>query len=139
MTQYKGSQGKWVMHPNGEVVTTVDGKFICLMTKPGILITEEKKCDALLISKSPEMLEFLKKVMNSHPDGNPMLLIEEAKRLYKEATTFTRVKIIHVKWDVEKQDWEKSREEIEQMGRVIKEQYISMASRIDYWVEKSIV
>ena len=47
------------------------------------------------------------------------------------------IQIVHVKWDVERQDWEKSKEEIEQMGRIIKQQYVSMASRMDYWVEKS--
>lgn len=141
MKQFKGSEGKWIMHPMGEVVTTVDGKFVCLTTKPGVMISEEKKYNALLISKALDMLEFLKGLYEDKEAFSNLFPSqqERLRELIKEATTLTRVELVQVFWNVDRQDWEKSKEEVEEMGRIVRQQYVSMASRMDYWVEKSIV
>jgi hypothetical protein len=138
MSLFKGSEGKWIMHPIGEAVTTIDGKFVCLTTKPGIAVTEEKKYNALLISKAPEMLGAIIKAKHTLRDVYGCD-VTDLENLIKEATTLTRVELVQVFWDVDRQEWEKSKEEVEEMGRIVRQQYVSMASRIDYWVEKSIV
>lgn len=86
--EFKGTKGRWEMHPYGESVVSSEGVFVCLTTKPGVSTSEEKKHNALLISKSPEMLEMLIELVKENTargygQSNDVL---KAKQLIKEAT-----------------------------------------------------
>lgn len=99
---FKGTKGKWRVIEGWN--TKGEGKYFPSVVLFGpnddgslgrnrivINVSHDQKVEslmanALVISKAPELLKFVKKVMNTHPDGNPIMLIEEARRLFKEAT-----------------------------------------------------
>jgi hypothetical protein len=76
--EFKGTKGKWevakvkVFYFNVEV----DNEVICEIISPN----NDGKANALLISKAPEMLEMLEKVLTAK------FTCEEIKQLIKEAT-----------------------------------------------------
>lgn len=77
--EFKGTKGKWVKRDNA-VVT--DAKLIADCS----WVSQDDKYNALLISKAPEMLEFIKKLV----DGKYLdYHEEEAKQLIKSATEIT--------------------------------------------------
>jgi hypothetical protein len=83
--EFKGTKGKWELADRGRrvecLVKPQTYKFIassCNNTK--------WQYDMLLISKAPEMLEFLNELSNAPKDLNPIYWIEKAKQLIKEST-----------------------------------------------------
>jgi hypothetical protein len=79
--EFKGTKGKWQVTP---MVNVSNGKkMICATQDNGT--QEEMKANALLISKSPEMLEILKIILEGKCDI-PEWKKEMAKQLIKEAT-----------------------------------------------------
>ena len=93
MSEFKGTKGKWVVektHEKGKWIQNEDGGY-CAVSAGSTL--EESKANALLISKAPEMLEMLNRVLNdvdfsSTLWGNDagIILSEEIEQLIKEAT-----------------------------------------------------
>ena len=57
---FKGTRGKWEFSENGGVYVTTNSGMICDL----ITSSQKDKADALLISKSPEMLEKLSEIVN---------------------------------------------------------------------------
>lgn len=100
--EFKGTKGKWIYHGRGIIlnenyILNKDDKKIhirCEMLPLEKYSKIENEHNALLISKAPEMLEMLQKlishyedVMNS--DYSPFALrsdIDNAKELIKQAT-----------------------------------------------------
>ena len=91
--EFKGTKGKWVAEKS-EVVRHASSasispywKQICSFVPSG----QEAKANAQLISKAPEMLEMLEKVLDviapEFPDDEQSNLIVSIKQLIKEATT----------------------------------------------------
>jgi hypothetical protein len=81
MSEFKFTKGKWEVTPYQNVYCKITK--ICAIGDLGE-ITEEVKANALLISKAPEMLDFIVNVYNTMPKGSS--LQEKAKQLIKEAT-----------------------------------------------------
>ena len=80
---FKGTRGKWEYSYDGfehcyDIVS--DNEFICT-TMSG---NTKAKADALLISKAPEMLEFLQSLVSS--EMTPLAIRKQAKQLIKKAT-----------------------------------------------------
>lgn len=86
--EFKGTKDKWRLEQSlfydTDKIILSDTKCICRVTIDG----EEAKSNALLISKAPEMLEMLKKVLeiNKHHNFNGHLINEQIEQLIKEAT-----------------------------------------------------
>jgi hypothetical protein len=75
--EFKGTKGKWVL--------SIDPLENCNIICGNFYIGESRnKYDALLISKAPEMLEMLKRFVNS--DDLDITDFMDAKQLIKEAT-----------------------------------------------------
>ena len=84
--EFKGTKGKWVLEDtenwinlidsNGDRITSID---VCDSRSP---------YDALLISKAPEMLEMLKKVLgvNEHHGFDGHSINKQIEKLIREAT-----------------------------------------------------
>jgi type II secretory pathway component GspD/PulD (secretin) len=94
MSEFKGTKEKWVKditeRRNKIIVRIGNRRVIELGTLnngdcnvPSCCKTEEH-ANALLISKAPEMLEMLKKILNN--SDVPNVIYDEAKQLIKEAT-----------------------------------------------------
>lgn len=90
MTQFKGTKGNWIVGKN--VICSdeegLEGNIICLNPNESGGFPESGKkwkANALLISKAPEMLEMLERLVDYYKAYNSSLL-EEAKQLIKEAT-----------------------------------------------------
>lgn len=94
--EFKGTKGKWFI-VRGEVSelgecisiaekpeSKVKSKLICLITRANCL-DEVDIANAQLISKAPEVLEMLEKVLNN--SDVPSEIYDQAKQLIKEATT----------------------------------------------------
>lgn len=85
--EFKGTKAKWrCVIPEGYGNSTLvmcGTDIICDMVK-----FDGKRYNALLISKSPEMLEMLKKVLevNEYHNFNGHLINEQIEQLIKEAT-----------------------------------------------------
>ena len=60
MSKFKGTLGKWEVSPRHEVVNDSKGYAICQIS--GITNQHQWKANALLISKSPQMLEMLEEM-----------------------------------------------------------------------------
>ena len=105
--EFKGTKGKWYIDYNGfynEILSTsnsYDGKVFkaytllhdCETVVVDLSNCDEDKANALLISKSPEMLEMLKSIVSHFGDDDKhfspfelKLDIDKAKQLIKEAT-----------------------------------------------------
>jgi type II secretory pathway component GspD/PulD (secretin) len=87
MSEFKGTQGKWTsLKPqDGNGFVYVNNEYLTT----GTIATcygdgEEPQANALLISKAPEMLEMLKKILDN--SDVPNVIYDEAKQLIKEAT-----------------------------------------------------
>ena len=80
--EFKGTKGKWrcvIPEGYGKSTLVMNGTdIICDMVK-----FEGKRYNALLISKAPEMLEMLKKLVNTY---ELLGISNEVKQLIKEAT-----------------------------------------------------
>ena len=85
--KFKGTSGEWVSSYD-----KYDDEYLIRSKTPAFIAstinsTEEDKANALLISKSPEMLEMLKDLLDSWENGN---FNDEqfvfVKQLIKEAT-----------------------------------------------------
>jgi hypothetical protein len=97
MSEFKGTKGKWEKTLNyigeGFYIYTiyVNKKRICdirRLNPMGVIDIEEQKANALLISKAPEMLEMLNKLVErlEENDLGRLNAVSQAKQLIKEAT-----------------------------------------------------
>ena len=77
MSNFKGTKGKWRVYPSKGFSNEF---YICDVD----CVFGEQEANALLISKAPEMLEFIINVFNTMPNGS--VIQEKAKQLIKEAT-----------------------------------------------------
>ena len=86
--EFKGTKEKWEFSENGGVYVTTNSGMICDL----ITSSQKDKADALLISKAPEILEMLQKIvlMTETCNGTFEDFREryntEIKQLIKEAT-----------------------------------------------------
>jgi hypothetical protein len=83
--EFKGTKGKWEISlndikANEQIIVTAYGFFV----KGKYTHTEETKANSLLISKAPEMLEMLKRIMKTYDKGTQTYL--DCQKLIKEAT-----------------------------------------------------
>ena len=93
--EFKGTKGKWIVSCYNEPfifseLNGLEGNVICL--PPDNNYPKSKinwKYNSKLISKAPEMLEIIQKLIERLEvlnQGN-LILVEEAEKLIKEATT----------------------------------------------------
>jgi hypothetical protein len=87
MSEFKGTQGKWTsLKPqDGNGFVYVNNEYLTT----GTIATcygdgEEPQANALLISKAPEMLEMLERIISS--EMTPLAIRKQAEQLIKEAT-----------------------------------------------------
>ena len=81
--EFKGTKGKWDLLNNEnwcEIYIKSPLKSICAINKS----VEEYEANALLLSKAPEMLEFLQSIVTS--EMTPLFYRKRAKQLIKEVT-----------------------------------------------------
>jgi hypothetical protein len=88
--EFKGTKGKWRVCEKHETIIDENGYGIAQIH--GIINEKEWKANALLISKSPEMLEMLKDIVVRFEDNDRLSMMEisilnDCKQLIKEATT----------------------------------------------------
>jgi hypothetical protein len=90
--EFKGTKGKWVLKtfPEGQISVRneIDTRKICV---PRVQNYEESLANLLLISKAPQMLEMLQKIVSNWKFGNQENFImadaiDNAEQLIKEAT-----------------------------------------------------
>ena len=79
MTQFKGTKGKWVQ--NGENGVHLESGLCIALT-----YSENRKANALLISRAPEMIEMLEKLVTIEEYLGGSDIEIEIKKLIKEAT-----------------------------------------------------
>jgi hypothetical protein len=97
MSEFKGSKGEWVIiedpDSNGfiNVKTEPDYRSTPLrvtiygdVVVPGNGVSNEARANAILISKAPEMLEMLERIVQS--ELTPLQIRKECKNLIKSAT-----------------------------------------------------
>ncbi|MYZ60766.1 hypothetical protein EH151_12805 [Elizabethkingia anophelis] len=97
--EFKGTKGKWILDGIDDELFMISsdvndkGNVICQM--PDEIVCKESlvhwKANAQLISKAPEMLEMLNKIIEEYKVGNHdnfimSDLIDESEKLIKEAT-----------------------------------------------------
>jgi hypothetical protein len=91
MSEFKGTKGKWTSFKpqDGNGFVYVNNEYLTT----GTIATcygdgEEPQANALLISKAPEMLEMLKKLVErlEENDLGRLNAVSQAKQLIKEAT-----------------------------------------------------
>lgn len=85
--EFKGTKGKWLVDEKLVFANDYFQTHICQMS---IAYNDEiNKANALLISKAPQMLEMLKRVLevNKHHNFNGHLINNEIEQLINEATT----------------------------------------------------
>lgn len=95
----KHTPGPWLIHPVGEAVYSERHGFVCLTTKPGVSMTEQKMANATLIAAAPEMLELLQSIHEDLLDGRsgPVFLEEirsKSGNLIEKATTIPAKPIV---------------------------------------------
>lgn len=87
--EFKGTKGKWSTNNHCVFVgdeEKIGENIICRLHMGTIkYMVEDQKYNALLISKAPEMLEMLKRVINDRLWGSDDD-IEDIEKLIKEAT-----------------------------------------------------
>ena len=91
MSEFKGTKGRFIINKNeilnseNELIAVVYG----YMVKGIYTYTEETKANVLLFSKSPEMLEMLKRceywISACNEDAN---ILKDISELIKESTEF---------------------------------------------------
>lgn len=84
--EFKGTKGKWKLANNHygyftSVRNSDDTRKICVSRVNNMT---ESNANMLLISKAPEMLEFLQSLVSS--EMTPLAIRKQAKQLIKEAT-----------------------------------------------------
>jgi hypothetical protein len=86
MSQFKGTQGKWYVSKAYKTIN--DEKGFGIAQENGIRNSNEWDANALLISKAPEMLEMLKKLVErlEENDLGRLNAVSQAKQLINEAT-----------------------------------------------------
>ena len=91
MNEFKGTKGKWEISTDNEEGILITSKHpqnrdILTIWKYDVTFLEnqEAKANALLISKAPEMLEMLEKIMKTYDKGTQTYL--DCQKLIKEAT-----------------------------------------------------
>lgn len=92
MSEFKGTKGKWVYHGRGLVLNEnyiahkEDKKLHirCDILPIEKYCREEIEANALLISKAPEMLEMLQRIMKTYDKGTQTYL--DCQELIKQAT-----------------------------------------------------
>ena len=82
MTNFKGTKGKWAITSQDQVVRSEEGYAIA--SSPELLLENDWKANALLISKAPEMLEMLERI--SSPKGMFPNVVRNVNKLINEAT-----------------------------------------------------
>ena len=83
--EFKGTKGKWsVKHLDDIFIENEFGEQICEMPAKGIIKYETWRENALLISKAPEMLALLQRMVDENMLSH--LGDELAEQLIKEAT-----------------------------------------------------
>ena len=92
MREFRGTKGDWLIDPLN-TISIIDSsgdlmsQLICQIN--GKWDKEEKKANALLISKAPEMLEMVKRcefwISACNEDAN---ILKDISELIKEATEF---------------------------------------------------
>jgi hypothetical protein len=80
--EFKGTKGRWYVSKAHKTIT--DEKGFGIAQENGIRNSNEWEANALLISKAPEMLDMLEKIMKTYDKGTQTYL--ECKQLIKEAT-----------------------------------------------------
>lgn len=99
MSKFKGTKSKWSIddyNGKGSVIDIIvninndeDGQIAQVYSLNEMCYKEfqndEHKANALLISKAPELLEMLEKVINNSDVPNE--IFDEAKKLIKKSTT----------------------------------------------------
>jgi hypothetical protein len=90
MKEFKGTNGKWVVSEfNYDEIKSESGFSIADvwdMDTETFPNPDEAKANALLISKSPEMLEMLEKLIPILKENSRFSQLEEVEQLIKEAT-----------------------------------------------------
>lgn len=95
--EFKGTKGKWIVGINyNDVVLTDTGAYRPNSMQTVNSTTNELKANALLISKAPELLEMVNRMLNVYGRGYEpkdgvqdtvgSKLYKEAQQLIKEAT-----------------------------------------------------
>jgi hypothetical protein len=93
--EFKGTKQKWIISTNNEVGVLISthpmSRDICTVWKydNDFLENQESNANALLISKAPEMLEMLDRLVELNKSDNiemPKFIKEEIEQLIKEAT-----------------------------------------------------
>jgi hypothetical protein len=107
MTNFKGTKGKWVLRSGyrTDIISANDSGFgiVDFGTEQEAYLAdypiEQLKANALLISKAPEMLEMLSRVIETFtPTVNSPLeqsqedLLNNIEQLIKEATDYEHIK-----------------------------------------------
>ena len=100
MSEFKGTKGKWEVDPTQAIsfldmkplyyYVSINGQFF-ISTHKNITLgidDNQQKANALLISKAPEMLEMLKKLVErlEENDLGRLNAVFQAKQLINEAT-----------------------------------------------------
>tara|TARA_R110000822_G_scaffold178776_2_gene318697 strand:- start:199 stop:504 length:306 start_codon:yes stop_codon:yes gene_type:complete len=99
MTEFKGTKGKWTVDKysyekgvdmNLPIKSDIKNRGWIADSKGNHvnigMTTEEMEANALLISKAPEMLEMLDKLIPILKENSRFSLLDELKQLIKEAT-----------------------------------------------------
>ena len=93
--EFKGTKQKWIISTNNEVAVLISthpmSRDICTVWKydNDFLENQESNANALLMSKAPEMLEMLDRLVELTKSDNiemPKFIKEEIEQLIKEAT-----------------------------------------------------
>lgn len=84
--EFKGTKGKWYVSKAHKTIN--DEKGFGIAQETGIRNSNEWDCNALLISKSPDMLEMLKDIYSQYEKDGHLLNVSPSKikQLIKEAT-----------------------------------------------------
>jgi hypothetical protein len=95
MTKFRGTKGKWYVS-GGDKYATIESRDMdekIAVTHPTIatinstfLDIEEFKANALLISKSRELLEMVFKISKGFNDDEKHLIVSKARELIKQST-----------------------------------------------------
>lgn len=85
MSEFKGTKGKWEYSNKNDyfhevIIKEPNLKSVCAVNSN----LKEVKANALLISKAPEMLEMLKRIMRTYDKGTQTYL--DCQQLTKQAT-----------------------------------------------------
>lgn len=95
MNEFKGTKGKWTLG-DGTItysqynITSQDGSVYIGEVGGGLISKDENRANAQLISKAPEMLDFINRISGEMLRNDFVLnekWYDQAQELIKEATT----------------------------------------------------